>query len=176
MILLDAERRELARGDTPRVPTIASIPAYSLPVDGVYYLMVTREGFSEGTTEGTYRLSLAGRPGLSGTNGLLEVFYEVPISGMIDAARPFESYIFAGSAGEVVTIELRRLSGDLDPLVTLFEGNKQIAFDDGSRGSNVALIEAFRLPADGIYRVEASRLDRVLGTSSGSFSLLITRR
>jgi hypothetical protein len=73
---------------------------------------------------------------------------------------------------------MRRLDGDLDPLLTLRDATgKQLAFDDDGvgEGTKDAIIKLFRLPADGPYRIEASRFERTAGITSGIYLLTLEK-
>lgn len=172
MILLNSQQQELARDDFGIQR--AEISNYLLPETGIYYIMITREDFSEGQTEGDFEIDLAGRSSLQ--DGTVEVFYEASIIGTIDDNVPFQTYTFEGEAGDFITIRMDATSGDLDALLTLFQDDKQIAFDDdGGEGTNAAIV-SFRLPEDGEYRIEASRWNRFEGETSGSYELTLEQR
>jgi hypothetical protein len=176
LLVFDADLRELARASASRAePARALIPTLTLPADGVYYLMATRQNFTQGLSSGEFSLLLEGRMGLAGSS-MLEIFYDSDITGRLDDSQPFENFIFQGRAGEIITLRLEATSGNLDPLLTLYRDEKQIAFDDDSAGNKNAEIRAFRLPADGLYRVEVSRYDRAAGATTGDYRLTLTRR
>jgi hypothetical protein len=153
------------------------IPGISIPEDGLYYVVVSRFGSEEGTSIGTFSVTLNGRAGLAMDDNMLEIIYDTEVNGIIDDNHVSESYRFLGEEGDVVTITLRRQEGDLDPLLTLFdETGKQLIADDDSyaeleEGSKDALIQAYRLPRDGVYVIEASRFERVAGETSGVYGL-----
>lgn len=65
-------------------------------------------------------------------------------------------YTFNGTAGQFITIEMARLSGTVDPIITLYgpDGNG-IAMDDNSGGGRTALLQNIILPIDGIYTIQA---------------------
>lgn len=175
LILLDGQLSQIFTAEYNTNTRSAEMINYALPRDGKYYLMATRLDFSAGITEGNYELTITGRRGVDGGN-TLEVFYGTEMRGMIDSVTPYESYLFSGNQGDVVTIRMERASGDLDSLLTLYQGNKQIAFDDDSGGSQNATIQDFRLPEDDTYRIEASRFDREQGTTSGNYILIVERQ
>lgn len=171
--LLDSTLTPLAEDDRSGDNRSARIAALSLPQPGTYYLAASRHGGAQGQTEGTFTLTLNGRPGL--TNGqALEIIYGATVSGQISDQRYTEEYVFVGQAGDVVRISMERAEGDLDPLVTLYDSErKQIAFDDDSGGNQNALIDRFMLPADGMYILVASRYDQMSGTTSGAYLLTL---
>lgn len=172
LILLDEQLSQIYTAEYNTNTRSADIVNYTLTKDGKYYLMATRTDFSAGITEGNFELTLIGRRGVANGNPM-EVFYGTEMRGVIDNRTPFESYIFEGKQGDVISIRMERVSGDLDALLTLYQGNKQIAFDDDGGGSQNALIQNFTLPQDGMYRIEASRFEREEGTTTGDYILLV---
>ncbi|MFP4321433.1 MAG: hypothetical protein ACLFTK_03180 [Anaerolineales bacterium] len=172
IILLDSELNELRRAEGGAIRDLALDP-YALPADSVYYIMAARAGFSEGSTAGDYTLALTGRPGLD-AGAAQEVLYGEEYTGFISAALPAENYQFQGTAGDVVTLRMSVTSGDLVPLMTLYQGDKQITFDVGE-GGNAALI-TLTLEASGVYRIETSRIDRAAGDTSGGYLLRVQGR
>lgn len=66
-------------------------------------------------------------------------------------------YTFEESAGTVVTIHLGRLSGALDPLLTLYDPQGGIiALDDNSGGDSEAVLRNIRLFQDGVYSIQVA--------------------
>jgi hypothetical protein len=179
LLLLDAQLNELlregyvqGRGAVDR----AQITTYALPADGDYYVMAARADFAEGTTEGTFELSLTGRTGIAGSE-LLEIFYDTQTFGYIDDAHSVENFVFQGSAGDVISLRMEATSENLDPLLTLYQGNKQIAFNDDTSANNVnSSLLNFELPEDGLYRVQVSRSGRDSGLTRGGYNLFLEER
>lgn len=169
--LLDTSLFELSRDDDSGDQRDARIAAYSLPADGVYYLVATRSGELEGQTSGEFTLQLAGRAGVVGGQ-YLEIVYGATVSGVIDDQNSQEEYVFFGLQGDVIAIAMKRTSDDLDPLVTLYDSErKQIAFDDDGGGDQNALLENYLLQHDGMYIIAASRYERELGATRGAYLL-----
>lgn len=176
LMLLDDNQTQLASdGDTFPYDQ-ARINAYTLPENGTYYIMATRVGFStDGFTAGNFSLTLSGRAGITGGQ-YLEIFYDTEISGRINDILPFESFVFQAESGDIVTIRMNALNGDLDPLLTLYQDGKQLVFDDDSGdGSNAAII-GYQITESGIYRVEASRFERENGSTEGEYELRLESR
>lgn len=66
-------------------------------------------------------------------------------------------YTFDGLAGEFVRIEMRYVSGTIDPRLTLYgPDGRSIATDDDSGGGQNALLLNVRLPVDGLYSIQAA--------------------
>lgn len=174
--LLYLDLRPISVGSTGAGQEESRISA-TIPENGRYLLAVSRFRGEEGTSEGEFSLTLIGRQGIGGVDAL-EIVYEAQVTGIIDNSRPSETYIFLGQAGDVVTITMQRLDGNLDCLLTLQdETGKQLVFNDDIEQGVVqdSRIARFRLPEDGLYRIEASRFDRIAGTSSGAYSLTLVK-
>lgn len=154
----------------------ASLPGISLAANGVYLVVVSRLGGVDGETQGRFSLQVNTRPGLA-AEGALEIVYGGQISGRISADNFADRYLFVGSAGDRITLTMRQADGDLDPLLTLLDATeKQLIADDDSfaEDSQDARILDYELPADGIYYVEASRFQRVVGETEGDYTLTLT--
>ncbi len=171
--LADANLLTLMQNDDGGEGRDARIAAFTLPASGTYYLVATRSGGASGQTHGRFALTLNGRPGIGGGRAL-EITYGATVSGLIDDQNVSEEYVFLGNTGDVIRVRMERASGDLDALVTLYDGErKQIAFDDDGGGDKNALIQRFTLPRDGMYIVVASRYEQELGTTSGAYLLTL---
>lgn len=174
--LLYLDLRPISVGTTGSGQEDSRISA-TIPENGRYLLAVSRFRGEEGTSEGEFILSLIGRQGIGGGDAL-EIVYEAQLTGIIDNTRSTETYIFLGEAGDVVTITMRRIDGNLDSLLTLQdETGKQLIFNDDIEQGVVqdARISRYTLPTDGLYRIEASRYDRVAGTTNGAYSLTLVK-
>jgi hypothetical protein len=173
IVLADENLVELVQDDNAGGDRDARIVAYTLPANGAYFLEATRSGGPAGRTSGTFTLQLNGRPGIVGGRAL-EIRYGSTVSGQINDQNVSEQYVFFGQQGDVVQITMERASGDLDPLVTLYDSDrKQIAFDDDSGGETAAIIKGFVLPRDDTYGLVASRYERESGVTSGAYILTL---
>ncbi len=173
--LLNSDFIQISRSAVESRPgDVAFIIGAAIPVNGLYYIEVaSSQGGGEDEITGTFVLELTGRPGIAITRGL-EIIYGTQINGTLEDDNFADLYIFVGQEGDIVSISMRRVSGDIDPLLTLRdEEGKQLASDDDGYAENSqdALIAEFRLPADGIFQIEASRYQRSAGTTSGVYSL-----
>ncbi len=65
-------------------------------------------------------------------------------------------YIFNGETNEYVTIQMGRVNGTVDPILTLYtpQGNA-MATDDNSGGNRAATIRNILLPQEGVYSIAA---------------------
>jgi len=171
--VLNSDLLPIAEDDNSGQNKDARLVALTLPQEGTYYIVATRHGEAEGLTDGTFSLALNGRPGI--TNGqALEINYDTSTSGEITDQNVADEYVFIGQQGDVIQVSMERASGDLDPLVTLYDRErKQIAYDDDSGQEKNALLQNYVLPQDGMYIIVASRFDRDLGTTTGTYVLTL---
>lgn len=171
--LLNANQEEIASDDNSGENRNARIAAYTIPITDRYIIVATRFGLEQGQSTGSYSFSLNGRPGVVGGQAL-EIIYGAAVSGQINQENVSEQYVFFGQAGDTIRVSMARSTGDLDPLVTLYDSDrKQIAFDDDSGTDQDALLESFELPRDDMYLISASRFDREAGTTSGAYELTL---
>ena len=102
--------------------------------------------------------------------------FGVPASGRITASNPRTTYFFDGLRGEVISIALDVTGGNLDPILTVLNPKSDVIVSvDDYQGSRAPGLSALRLPDSGRYRVIVARFGDVLGTTSGSFALEISR-
>ncbi len=152
---------------------------FTLPQNGVYTLLV------QGTPAVSYQLELTytDRPSPSATATLTPTLTSTPtntptptatlpyyarlgtfIAGLQsnqlrpgDFSAPEERhvYTFEGRARQYVQAQVVRLSGEVDPVIHLFDPNGiEIATDDDSGGNNGALLRNIPLVEDGIYSLQ----------------------
>ncbi|GIL11518.1 MAG: hypothetical protein BroJett038_02380 [Chloroflexota bacterium] len=165
--LIGPDGNELAANDDQEgtdLPNLtdAQIPDLALPLDGVYTVRVERISGSGGyslavSREQAFELSAGGVTRLRGS---------------ITAALPVERWSFAGQAGQTLTLTLQAISGTLDPvLVLLSPDGSRLAenddADDAALGKDAQIVQV-RLPAGGIYRLEACRFE-----GEGDYELVI---
>ncbi len=104
-----------------------------------------------------------------------EIGYGDTITGTIDDASPEHTYTFTAAEGDVITIAHTVTSGDLDPLLILADANGTfITRDDDSGEGRSSLIRDFIVPADGTYRIIATRYDGANGDTSGEYTLTLS--
>lgn len=82
------------------------------------------------------------------------------ISGVLTSGSPRQIYTIAGEANEVLTFELRRIGGTLDPVLRFYspEGD-MLAMDDDSLGDVNARLLNVILPTTGLYSVQVTGKD-----------------
>lgn len=160
--------------------------AINLPLTGVYSVEVVRLAGQEGAAAYQIGLGYLDRTPPPATTPLPEIV-GVPtptppyatLGRFVRALRPGEEaagrldenarpdiYAFEGRAGDLITLELRRLSGTIDPLLRLYApGGEALAVDSNSAGGLDARLRNLRLPLDGEYSIQVS------GTGSGEYRL-----
>lgn len=94
------------------------------------------------------------------------------VSGRLSDALPVQVWRFNGRTGQVVTVTMQTTSGPLDPLLRLMRPDGALVAEnddtfDAAMGVN-AQIARVRLPADGVYEIEAGRFE-----GSGRYSLVV---
>jgi hypothetical protein len=184
--LLDEAGTVLAENDDdPDLGRDSAINGFVLPDDGVYLIMATRFQEELGTLVGDFALTLTlgeDMPTLETTptaapteagddsGGLV---YGGTLSGTINEDSSSLEFPFTGSAGDVITLRMNATSGTLDSYLILLDpaGEVLTENDDDPSGVRDSLIEAFELPEDGIYTVIATRYQRELGGTEGTFDL-----
>lgn len=95
------------------------------------------------------------------------------IEGNLNDAVPRLRYSFQAAAGDSVSIRMENTSGDLDPLLLLYDPTGELLErnDDLQTGVRDAQI-ALTLPRSGVYTVEAARFEAL--PTSGTFRLTLT--
>ncbi|NWG17795.1 MAG: pre-peptidase C-terminal domain-containing protein [Chloroflexi bacterium] len=147
--------------DLPNL-TDAQIPDLALPLDGVYTVQVARVDGSGSYSLGVSREQVFDLSGAGVTR----------LRGSITAALPVERWSFAGRAGQTLTLTLQTISGTLDPMLALLapDGSRLAENDDAAdaaMGKDAQIVQV-RLPADGMYRLEARRFE-----GDGDYELVI---
>ena len=156
-------------------PRDSRIREYLVEADGEYFILASRYGQEAGTSSGNFVLSLNeaefSSPGHTpGT--AIPLKSGAGDSNELSDEQPLRYYQFAGQAGERVIIRMERAGGSLDPLLVLSDRQgRELLSDDDSGSGNNALIEDYRLPANGIYTIIATRFERDAGETSGAYRI-----
>jgi uncharacterized protein YfaP (DUF2135 family) len=99
------------------------------------------------------------------------------VTGTIDAERPFQAYSFSGATGEIVTIRMDSVTGNLDAALYLLDPNGNVvAYNDDVLGGEATDSEISNqtLVSDGVYTIVASRYGQEFGGTAGDFTLTMT--
>ena len=94
------------------------------------------------------------------------------IPGEINGTNAFDVYVYEGSAGDILNIDMQAL-GTLDTQIFLLDPNGQEigANDDASEGTTNSLIGNVLLTQDGTYTILATRFGTLFGGTSGGYRL-----
>jgi len=190
LLLIGADNRLLGRADDSgddagdnsgdvALLTAARIQNVLLPADGMYFIIATRYGQEQGITDGTYSLVLE-RVGLineAGRNIVLR--FGENIVETIDDVTPQREFAFSALRGEIITIKMKRITGDLDPSLVLTDANGAVLLtndeDSNIPGTSDAGINQFRVRDSGNFVIITTRYGGSAGTSQGAFSLSLDR-
>jgi hypothetical protein len=150
------------------VSSAAQIDAYRLPFGGQYTVVVTRVFGAEGRTEGRYALDL--QQTAADPDAVRLTAYGRFERGGLDAANPVDHWTFIGSQGDMVHLHVEVTSGDLDPVLRLYDSSgRLLASADDGQNLNAEL--SALLPTDGSYSVDVARYDGLAGTTKGNYAL-----
>lgn len=180
LILTDDQGALIARANGQGEPISAVIQAVSLPHDGTYFVIATRFGQDRGITVGEYTLTLT-HVGLSpnaNTTSVTPIRYGDSPIGQIDAGWQ-QLYAFSAQRGDLITITMQRISGDLDAylILTDAQGRPLATNDDDpvSPGTLDAAIRDWLIHVTGDYQIIATRFGQATGASRGTFVLSLNR-
>jgi hypothetical protein len=168
----------------------ATISALALPADGTYFVIVSRFGQDQGTTTGSYtllmkRVALNATPTPIASPGqrpnaptLTLLHYGDSLVGTIDTQAE-QPYVFTAQRGDLISITMQRISGDLDAYLILADaqGHPLVTNDDdpASPGTLDAAIRRWLIHTSGDYQIVATRFGRASGPSRGAYSLTLDR-
>jgi hypothetical protein len=181
VVLANASLQELVSDDDSGGGQNALIESYLIPADGRYYIIATRFEGEGGTSVGPFELELQslGNAFDNVLAGVQRISYGSTITGRIDDVTPELMYAFRGVTGDAVTVSLNRGDGDLDPVVSILNGDlAPLISDDDSGGGQNARIIRYVIPQTGIYYIRATRFSGEEGSvnTAGSFILVLARR
>lgn len=162
---------------------------YRLPQDGRYIIGVTRFGLEDGTTSGSFALTLDIKDPNTPTDTNPDALNicESPNSRTIAIGQSQSGTItddafvigfcIEVNAGDVLVVETEATAGDLDTKVLIsdptfeeiFAENDDIALDN----SNAAL--TFTVPFDGEFVIAVTRFEEREGRTSGDFDVRLLR-
>ncbi len=94
------------------------------------------------------------------------------VTGSLDAETPEQRWQFEASQGDQISVLVQRLSGDLDPLLQIFDARGRILAenDDIAYPERLdAALEAVEIPRDGMYELRVAAYSGQGETTSGEF-------
>lgn len=172
--VLDSEGEVLLNRDDTGQSRDVLVDSLRITRSDRYYVVVGRFGYGVGSTAGEYQLTLD-RIGVSSADGSMLRYGDSIINNITNMA-PQLYYSFRAERGDVVSIQMQRVSGDLDPYLQLVDSNAfVIASNDDVQGSAThdAAIVGHIIQESGVYVVVATRYGQTAGTSTGSFVLSV---
>ena len=182
LTLTDSAFKTVAEDDDSGEGQNARIIDYRIPADGKYHIIATRYDGAASTTAGEYRLSLTllDDPLAQVPPGTVSLEFGTSITGKINEDNQEDIYAFYGRQGEVVSISMTRVDGNLDALLELLNGAQEIVTRNDDRAANDqnALIDHFALPASGTYYIRARRYAGTDGNpnTTGAYVLVLAER
>ncbi|MEO0562050.1 MAG: PPC domain-containing protein, partial [Chloroflexota bacterium] len=168
IVLLDVRQRELETS----TGTGFALLRHTLPRSGTYIIQVNNLNPQE---PGTYNLRISNVEGTPDKLDTIPATYNNAYKGAITDDNVQVLYAIEGKAGELVSIEMGTVEGNLDPfLVVMDDALNELIVNDNSRGSQDARIAQFALPADGTYYVLAGRANLGFGETTGAYNLQLS--
>ena len=180
-MLADADYQPLVEDDDSGDNQNARIADFRIPAAGKYHIIATRFERGRGSTSGEYTLSLEvlEDPAVEAPPGTVSLSYGSSVTGKISADNEQDLYAFYGRRGEVITLSMTRVDGNLDAYLELLNGAQEVlaANDDGGSAQN-ALISNFAIPSTGMFYIRARRFagDNGDSNTAGSYVLVLAER
>lgn len=173
LVLLDSNGSPIASRDDTNGTRGASVQQTLITRSDRYYVVVARFGYALGTTAGDFEL-IVERVGNSSESGSAMRYGDTVLND-ITGAEPAVYYSFPARQGDIVNLRMRKLYGDLDPLVQIVGPDLTLLeeVDDDPFAAPDAYIDGFLIPEDGTYYIVATRYGYEAGTSSGTFTLTL---
>ncbi len=181
IVLADIDFQSLIEDDDSGDGQNARIADYRIPEAGRYHIIATRYDGGAGATSGAYRLSLdiLENPFADLPPDTVTLSYGATANGKISGENPDDLYAFYGRSGEIVSISMTRVDGNLDAFLELLNkaGEVVASNDDGGNNQN-ALIANFALPTTGMYTIKARRFSGSQGNpnTAGAYVLVLAER
>ena len=172
LLLLDNTGHLLATSDDEAGMFDAGIDSIQVQEDNFYFIVATRFGQALGVTEGTFELDLE-RVGVVSESGVY-LSYGDSVVGIVNRQNPGVTYVFEAQRGDIVNIDMQRISGNLDSYLRVMNGDGQLVVEnDDEEGALDAAIENLLILDPGQYTIVASRFGEEAGTTEGSFVLTL---
>jgi hypothetical protein len=166
LVLFDPSGEQLTTDDDSGGNSNAAILEFALPRTGTY--RVVARGYNE-EQQGRYELALE-MVELEIQGNLI---YDQVASATLEPGGRHH-WLFEGEVGDVVSISMVAVDGDMDTYLELFapDGEWVMSDDDSGGDSNAAILE-FELPLTGTYRVLARGYSNA---DTGDYELSLTKQ
>ena len=184
LLLVDTSGNLIAEDNDSGQATNAQMTV-TLPNDGDYFIIATRNGQAEGLTAGEFVLAVtsSASPPVSADAVLPEDYEAFPIldygdsvTGRITDVVFQELYVFYGDEGDTVSITMAAANDSgLDPLLVLLDDERfSVAENDDTETSQNSEILT-TLPTSGYYAIVATRFELSAGVTTGEYELTVTK-
>ena len=108
------------------------------------------------------------------TNIPVAINRDLPATGTITNETPFQTFSFAGTAGEVISVGMQAVGPNLDTLLQIVDENGAVVnVNDDTAGTTDSLISNARLLNSGTFTIIATRYGKELGGTEGQFQLTL---
>ena len=108
------------------------------------------------------------------TNIPVAINRDLPVTGTITNETPFQTFSFAGTAGEVISVGMQAVGPNLDTLLQIVDENGAVVnVNDDTAGTTDSLISSARLLSSGTFTIIATRYGKELGGTEGQFQLTL---
>jgi hypothetical protein len=172
LLLVDNTGHLLATSDDGAGAFDADIDSVQVEEDNFYFIIATRFGQALGVTEGTFALTLERVGVVSEAGAYLD--YGDSVVGIVNRQNPSVTYIFEAERGDIVNIDMQRISGNLDSYLKVTNTDGRVVTEnDDKEGGLDAGIENLLILDPGQYTIVASRFGEDAGTTEGSFVLTL---
>ncbi len=156
-------------------PFDSTVEGLVIEEDGTYVVVASRYGQAAGTSTGNFVLMLeeADNSGLGNTpQTAVPLLPGDTVTGELTNRQFARYYRFEARTDDIVTIRMSRMTGSVDSFLVLADaGLMELTSDDDGGGGQNALIDRYRIPADGTYYIIATRFEREEGQTTGGFQL-----
>lgn len=164
-------------------PASSTINQFTIPAAGCYYIYASREGVSDGTTEGAFLLTATG---ISGSESAIpapppditfggEIALQETLTASIGSGDWRIAYRFLATTDSTVTVQASRINGDLRPAITLLAANYNqldyVSADFAGSNSNPL---TFTVSQGEYYFIVVQREEGADGTTAGDFTVTLT--
>jgi hypothetical protein len=179
--LADGRGNVLAR-DSGFDPAASAINQFVIPADGCYFVYASREDVSDGTTEGTFMVTVTGIAGSGGAAPQPPA--GVTFGGDIGAGESVVGSIGTGDwqvayrlkgDGSTYTATATRDTGDLKPAIALLDVNfNQLDYVTANFAGNASNPLTIQTEPGAYYFVVIQREDGEAGTTAGDFTFQLS--
>jgi hypothetical protein len=149
-------------------PSVAAVPAFTLPANGTYVVEVS----DPASIGGRYGLALRVTPPPNAQTPTITYGSTVP--ALVADDRVTDTHLFEGRAGDVITARANREPGSpLSLILELYEPDGTLVARTDALGTDEAVIDTYTLPVNGTYRLTTTRFNSVNGKTAGRLNLSI---